>query len=673
MFRKLWINENLDKNSSYSTKPSPPIIYSTKAYIQQSVQLPIQSPIETPVDVNVQAHINFCKSATLDSLISAQNSCGWIYKKNSDPTIAKPDISQGALGTVRGPIGEKLPPGAKWFWNISAARNEIEKDLCKTMTACKDLKKIEYAGTCSWNPSEEKGVATRLVKNTDDYITKAQQCKRKIPSFLKAEETEKEKEKETETEIDTIELVLDQPPQAHKKNLIQPFFFWADPLTLSTYEEGAAASSLVINHTKKEHAKMCKPDAMLSHMAEISAGRNEFEQYDFCLELKDLSRAPFELACLQKFFFKMGGHQNNPIYPTINNLPIYNQMLTWLNVKNYILHNIKISPRPAEPKSIFPIMNGVEIFWIDLATDTFIERMILPSFKKMPSAAIKNIRVAFISYLKINSTAPYKFSQADAVISKNGENNISIYWEQFLGESVNLQINDEFLSLTQESTAPFWSFECYIRPDQYGEKEVVFCEKRLANKFTFYGSGYGYTEIANKYYLYFTGTQHAIFSKKIAISAIGTVTALVYFDDLPSFSADVFSVSSLGISLKKMPGGYHSFISKKGGIPFGEPVKKFTWYFLTIRLNKSAGTLTFAAIPYSAKYVEASVLFSKKHSTTFQTNISFAHFTYDGANKGELTLGGVTTFAWIHFFDYEIIEDGLLNKEIKQTWLSAWV
>lgn len=62
--------------------------------------------------------------------------CGWRYKKS--PGGGLPLISQGALGTINGPLNTQedvLGSGTRWFWNLDKAYNQHFTDFAATQAA----------------------------------------------------------------------------------------------------------------------------------------------------------------------------------------------------------------------------------------------------------------------------------------------------------------------------------------------------------------------------------------------------------------------------------------------------------------------------------------------------------------------------------------------------------
>lgn len=63
--------------------------------------------------------------------------CGWRYN-------ATTKLSQGALGTARGPLlsEDDLKNGNQWFWDLSAAEKTISTRICQNLTKCSQLKNL---------------------------------------------------------------------------------------------------------------------------------------------------------------------------------------------------------------------------------------------------------------------------------------------------------------------------------------------------------------------------------------------------------------------------------------------------------------------------------------------------------------------------------------------------
>ena len=83
----------------------------------------------------------FTGAASLPKLMVDQDSslpirCGWRYKKS--PGGGLPQVSQGALGTVNGPLNPQSDPlgnGVEWIWDLKKAYDRHAKDFRATLPA----------------------------------------------------------------------------------------------------------------------------------------------------------------------------------------------------------------------------------------------------------------------------------------------------------------------------------------------------------------------------------------------------------------------------------------------------------------------------------------------------------------------------------------------------------
>ena len=80
-----------------------------------------------------------------------QPATGWIYKPSAGLV---PEINRGAFGTAEGPLDkkvDKMPGGAKWYWDLAKAEKEITTKICSTANKCSQLRLLgEFQDVCGY-------------------------------------------------------------------------------------------------------------------------------------------------------------------------------------------------------------------------------------------------------------------------------------------------------------------------------------------------------------------------------------------------------------------------------------------------------------------------------------------------------------------------------------------
>jgi len=158
------------------------------------------------------------------------------------------------------------------------------------------------------------------------------------------------------------------------------------------------------------------------------------ERYDFCAELLDSTPSPFSLECLQAEFIRQGGQRTGTLYPSEENLPLWNSKKKWQYVKDEIQNLIShtLSPKAdakelammqfygvglgKQPVAIEP-QYGVEHFWFTHHTDitkptTFLGRRIRSGITMIDSVTTEEASLVFFTSVIANKRvqAQYRVS-----------------------------------------------------------------------------------------------------------------------------------------------------------------------------------------------------------------------------------------------------------------------
>jgi hypothetical protein len=158
------------------------------------------------------------------------------------------------------------------------------------------------------------------------------------------------------------------------------------------------------------------------------------ERYDLCAELLDSTPSPFSLECLQAEFIRQGGQRTGTLYPSEENLPLWNSKKKWQYVKDEIQNLIShtLSPKAdakelammqfygvclgKQPVAIEP-QYGVEHFWFTHHTDitkptTFLGRRIRSGITMIDSVTTEEASLVFFTSVIANKRvqAQYRVS-----------------------------------------------------------------------------------------------------------------------------------------------------------------------------------------------------------------------------------------------------------------------
>jgi hypothetical protein len=109
------------------------------------------------------------------------------------------------------------------------------------------------------------------------------------------------------------------------------------PLNLDIFRQGQATVSQILQEVRQIAGNTAQPSnsALGAGARDLCLQRGAVRGYDSCANLPDGQPAPFELACLQQIFLKMGGQPAGSAYPQASNINDYNNMGTLGRVKQY--------------------------------------------------------------------------------------------------------------------------------------------------------------------------------------------------------------------------------------------------------------------------------------------------------------------------------------------------
>jgi hypothetical protein len=377
---------------------------------------------------------NRCKTATLDELLNTENSssklrCGWIYQKGD----TEPRVSQGALGTRKGPAGFVESPPGKWFWNLEDAKKEILSDRCSRLTDCKQVGSSSFA-ECGF--STQRGMGLPVDRNGNllypkdarlsgaGIVLNPNQCP--PPPVVGSPAYERARSVDICTPLPDGRLsrdcMIQQVVNAGCKqdgrlytaliNQAQPRNYGAgltndlsykkyqelapQPILDSVLRDGSATVSVALGNFKSlaEVSSVERNTALSFAARDLCIQKGVMDTFDFCTELNDLSRAPFALDCLQSAFRNAGGQPAGSEYPTATNKAAWDGLGSWRTVKDRI-QTLKAQiqstdervqrealikflgiTREAYPLPQIRRITGIEVFWFNRSNNSFIGRRI---------------------------------------------------------------------------------------------------------------------------------------------------------------------------------------------------------------------------------------------------------------------------------------------------------
>ena len=283
--------------------------------------------------------------------------CGWIYQKGQ-PGNPNPAISRGALGSKDGPLSFiEHPKGGTWYWDLLEAQKNIDKARCECLKVCSDVGNADFYGKCSFCKSTGRGVPVK-ADGTVKYPTESQlNCSPAnivretgacppppapgSPAAAAAANSVCSMNGSGQVSRNCLlnrltsagcsdkgalsqALLNGATPDNYGKSLeTLPSFmkyqrFAAPPLNTDILRQGEGGAQTALTEFQRLAANANSMDATSAVGAssrDLCLQKGFYDNYDFCVELEDTSRAPFALECLQKEFRKHGGQPAGILYP----------------------------------------------------------------------------------------------------------------------------------------------------------------------------------------------------------------------------------------------------------------------------------------------------------------------------------------------------------------------
>jgi hypothetical protein len=326
----------------------------------------------------------FTGASSLPKLISDQDSqgttpvrCGWRYKKS--PGGGLPLVSQGALGTMNGPLNpqaDSLGNGVEWIWDLKKAMNRHIKDFSATLPVSSDglaagqavypdlaicnqtngFIRVDSAGnaaqgyTCArnnivTNPASVTQASSQTpaseMANANASITL--NCTRpgNNPSLSRDCLLQAIKNNGCSTEGTLYQAI--ESARANSTNFSQYLQTQPSFLTYQSRQGGNKITEDLFNKERgnwemavREIAKVQQAQNSQDPLARVAAQdlctrAGTFDDYDFCSDLTDSTAiAGVDLKCMQAYWQEKNGKPAGLLYPSTKTLkPQFGTINTW--------------------------------------------------------------------------------------------------------------------------------------------------------------------------------------------------------------------------------------------------------------------------------------------------------------------------------------------------------
>ena len=416
-----------------------------------------------------------CVVAPIDSLINTINTkdkvrCGWLYTKG-DPGD-QPKLSQGFLGTKNGPLNflPTQPPSGTWYWNLDDAKQKILADRCGALTSCTNVGAANYA-SCAFSTSRGIGIPVNekgsvLYPRVDalnaprsSLITNSSQCPPPPGPGSPAYELARSRDVCTPLEDGSLsrdcmlqqinvagcskdgslyDYLLNQAmPNNYAAGLQNTLSYKkyqqlaSNPLLTSVLTSGNTTTQIALGNFKDLANAASKVDTTALNYAsrDLCLQKGLMDTFDFCSELLPSSPGPFSLDCLQKAWGRAGVLPAGTGYPTSSTLSNYqSKYTTWKDYLTYVNNlaaTCKSSDEPSQRAALKQFMGvqrepildqidpifGIEVFWFDRGTNTFLGRRVNSADPKFPTFSTDDIientgKNSMIEYYALTNIRP---------------------------------------------------------------------------------------------------------------------------------------------------------------------------------------------------------------------------------------------------------------------------
>lgn len=328
----------------------------------------------TGVSPNLEQMARQCSASAIDNLIAAKNprapiGCGWMYTgptKNSP----YPEISKGMVGNAKGPLpGFDVPAYKKWFFDLQLAKKQLLMDKCKALKACTDVDTDVFQGSCGYCTDIGQGVPIDSVGkplypnepmgtcSPGAIVRKSSSC----PPPPTGPEPVRDKTCDPVngrlsatclynmtisggcTDNGALAMALKSSPNPsdymasiRNGDAVKIYQRSANPpMNLNLFSQGQTTVSAALQEIRQLVGNTSKPtsSAIGASARDLCLQRGAIKGYDQCSNLPDGTQSPFDMACLQQLFLKMGGQPKGKAFPTIATMASYNAMGTLGAVK----------------------------------------------------------------------------------------------------------------------------------------------------------------------------------------------------------------------------------------------------------------------------------------------------------------------------------------------------